>query len=145
MSAVHWAKACSLVRSSHYGRKLVFNGPQCHKLLENLDKLDGLLIANGLLGRCKQIRECFRAFKNVTKSCFGNVLFPRYQNDIREFAGTFFNLIDYCDEISTPQNNIKLNVTLKVHIVFLHIIQFIETRKSDQNVEFGLGFDSEQR
>ena len=144
MHAVDWARSCNLVRDSHYGGTVVFNGPACRTLLHNLNKLVGLLMHNSLLGRCKPILDVFEKFKNVVQSCFGNVLYPRYANDIREFAGAFFNLINFCDELSTPENRIKVNVIPKIHIIFLHIIHFIEQQKENHNVEFGLGFYSAQ-
>ena len=144
MHAVDWARSCNVVKNMHYGGTVIFNGPACRTLLKNLDKLVELLSHNGLLGRCEIIVEVFKKFENVVQSCFGNVLYPRYANDIREFAGAFFNLMNFCEELSTPENRIKLNVIPKLHIIFLHIIQFLEIQKEKHNVEFGLGFYSAQ-
>ena len=50
----------------------------------------------------------------------------------------------FCEEISTPEKPINLNVIPKLHALFVHIKQFIKDKKETHNVEFGLGFYSEQ-
>ena len=140
LKAQDWYKSCSVSRDSHYGGSSQFNGPQCHKLLANRNKLVSLLIEKELLGQCKPIMNAFDSLYNMVRSCFGIVLYPRYTDDIRAFADSIYNLIILCDN-----HNIKQNIIPKFHAIFVHIKQFIELKKETHNLEFGIGFYSEQR
>ena len=53
--------------------------------------------------------------------------------------------MEFCEEISTPKNPVKLNIIPKVHAIFVHVQQSLKNQKEIHNVEFGLGFYSEQR
>ena len=139
MRADYWAKACYLIRNSHYGAKKQFNGHGCHTLLENIKKLTDLLTHHNLFELCKPVVDCFEAIHCVVKSCFGKTLYERYHDDIKQFARAFFLLKAYCANLS-----IRIHVTPKIHGTFIHIKQFIDYQKAEKNMEFGLGLHSEQ-
>ena len=66
---------------------------------------------------------------NVRKQCFTVDLDPNYKNGIRQFAHLW----------------VKCNraITLKCHILFVHVVQFLESQK-DRYPNKGLGFWAEQ-
>ena len=68
--------------------------------------------------------EAFRAFKCVKDSCFGIDISPRYKSAIKNFKYAYLKL--------------GIPVSVKVHIVFEHIIQFCEKYNK------GLGLFAEQ-
>ena len=144
LRAQQWYVSCSVTRDSHYGGKTQFNGPQCHKLLANRHKLVCLVSENELLGQCKPILNAFDCLHDMVQSCFGMVLYPRYSNDIRKFADSIFNLINFCDSLRLESQMTKLNVIPKFHAIFVHIKQFFDLKKETHNLEFGLAFYCEQ-
>ena len=151
MKATDWSDALSLTRDCHYGGKAVFNGRQCRKLLQNLDKLEALLIENNSHSYCEPFLKCLKNFYAVLRSCIGMVQYPRYPDDIRAFAHSFFALMDHIEQINILKNlteqfeKIKASVTLKMHCIFLHIKQFLEYQKETNNFDYGVGFYNEQR
>ena len=135
ITAENWAVSCSLNRLDHYGGKEQFNGHQIHTLLKNLDKLKTLLNEHNLFESCKPLFETFENLQMVVKSCFGKVLYPRYYDDIKRFAASYFKLMAYCRTL-----DISLNVTYKVHGIFVHIRQYLNYLKETFDLEIGLGF-----
>ena len=135
ITAENWAVSCSLNRLGHYGSKLQFNGHQIHTLLKNLEKLKTLLNEHNLFEKCEPLFETFEFLHMVVKSCFGKILYPRYYDDIKRFAVSYFKLREYCQTL-----NISLNVTYKVHGIFVHIRQYLNYQKEVNNIEVGLGF-----
>ena len=146
--AIDWAHKCGLIQTMHYGGKVQFNGRGCQTLLNSLDKLYSILLEHDLNMICKPFLDVFETFKAVVQSCFGNILFEnRYKDDIMRFAVSFFKLIDFFETENQSRNiveKLKLNVRPKVHVVFVHIVQFFEHQKSRGFANFGLGFYSEQ-
>ena len=142
--ASEWSNALGLEKTGHLGGKLQFNGGDCHKLLFSIDKLLELLVEHSMNEICEPIMDVFKAFQKVVRSCFGVVLYTsRYKDDIRNFAMKYAALMEYCRQKTSTENPIKLNVIPKVHAIVIHVIQFLEYQRS-QNLEFGLGFNSEQ-
>lgn len=121
-----WAGPLGLERSAHYGGQ--FDGNQCRKLLENVDRLQDIIKQSGslLFNKCAPVLEAFYAFNAVRKACFGVDLAPDYHRHIQNFAQAFQKL--------------ERNVTPKAHGILVHVAQFLER----QNRNKGLGFWSEQ-
>ena len=143
--ASEWSNALGLEKTGHLGGKLQFNGGDCHKLLFSIDKLLELLVEHSMNEICEPIMDVFKAFQRVVNSCFGVVLYAsRYKDDIRFFAMKYAALMEYCRQKTSAEKPIKLNVIPKVHAIIIHIIQFIEYQKT-QNMDFGIGFHSEQQ
>ena len=73
--SVHeWPKNLQIRPAAYHGGES-FNGPSCHKLLQNIDKLDFLVQSNGAFNAQPWI-SAFRCFKTVVHSCFGMELNP---------------------------------------------------------------------
>ena len=123
-------------------------GRQCQKLLENRSLLTSLLLEHNSSSYCEPIVKCFDSLHAVVRSCLGMVQYPRYPNDIKDFAASFFALKEHAEQINflkKPIPKIHVSVTLKNHDIFIHVKQYLEMQKQKNNVEFGLGFYSEQR
>ena len=107
-----------------------FNGPSCAKFLSLVDKLEEYLRkVQGALETVQPILTAMRAFNNVRKQCFTVDLDPNYKNGIREFAHLWIK----CER----------SITLKCHILFVHVVQFLEAMK-DRFPDRGLGWWGEQ-
>ena len=146
--AVDWAESISITRESYYGGKAVFNGPDCNKLLNNIQKLKDLATIHNLT-YLDCIIYVFDTFHRAVQSCFGNVLHEnRYKDDIREYSRAFFQLKAQCNEINMlkkPPKKVHCSCTPKVHGTFVHVRQTLEGMKERYNVSFGAGLYSEQR
>ena len=117
---------------------------------ENIGKLKSLLIQHNSDSYCEPFVKCFESLHAVMESCIGMVQYPRYPSDIRAFAKCFFEAREHAVQINTLKNlsgaqKIHVSVTYKTHEIFVHIRQYLENQKEKNNVEFGLGFSSEQR
>ena len=107
-----------------------FDGDSCKFFLNLVDKLEAALKeVEGAFEAVEDILVAMRAFNNVRKQCFTVDLDPNYKNGIREFAHLW----------------VKCNraITLKCHILFVHVVQFLESQK-DRYPNKGLGFWAEQ-
>lgn len=100
-----------------------FNGNDCHKLLENIDKLQ-VLAENASAFEAIPFVDCFRKFQAVVKSCFGASVKPDFIEEISKFKDSYLSL--------------GVSVTPKAHAVFFHISEFIKKHQT------GLGIYSEQ-
>ena len=107
-----------------------FDGDSCKFFLNLVDKLEAALKeVAGAFEAVEDILVAMKAFNNVRKQCFTVDLDPNYKNGIREFAHLW----------------VKCNraITLKCHILFVHVVQFLESQK-DRYPNKGLGFWAEQ-
>ena len=95
-----------------------FLGNHCHIMLQNVDKLRSIAPIT-----CLKYVTVFDAFSKIVHSCFGMTLRDSYEEDINYFCTVFMDL--------------KISVTLKVHIVMAHIVSFC-------NQYGALGWYSEQ-
>ena len=152
MKLTDWSDTVYLTREGHYGGKAVFKGRQCRKMLqpEHMNKLKSLLNQHNSDSYSEPFVKCLENLHAVFESCIGMVQYPRYPNDIKVFAHSFFQLKEHANQINvlkglTGEQKIHVSVTLKTHDIFVHVKQYLEYQKETNNVEFGMGFYSEQR
>ncbi len=100
-----------------------FNGPACHKLLQNVDKLEQLVQVQNQF-QVQTWVSAFRDFQAVVHGMFGMHLSDNYVDLILKFKAS-------CKDL-------PITITPKIHIVFHHVVQFIQ--KSNKS----LGHFSEQ-
>lgn len=122
-----------------------FDGNQCKKLLENVDVLRRLLKPHREIyedDTIKTIMMAFETFNDVRNACFGLYLDENYISHIREFGYNYSVLVNKMEKV----DGITFNVILKVHILFCHVYQFLETQndaklEADPNwIKKGLGY-----
>ena len=114
--AARWLKICNVEKD--VGRGSLFKGNPSKKLLDKLDVLRSI----GGLPAVKYV-EVMSHFNNVVTSCFGNILWPDYKDQIEIFKESFLSFLP-----TTP----------KVHAIFYHVPEFCE------NTGRSLGHHSEQ-
>ena len=108
-----------------------FNGNSVKKLLNHIDTLEELIVGHPLEDELDKVVSAFHAFKEVTDLCFGMELKSGYALAIDRF-------MDFYRQIE------NLNVTVKVHILEVHVCDFFERKKGTEFEGKGLGFWSEQ-
>ena len=99
-----------------------WEGNDCVKLLNNVDLLENLArdLGNFVV---PPFVEAFRAFNSVRISCFGQELDPNYMNILANFRRVIKGLKPF-----------GVKVTVKMHIVFWHVQQWI----NKYNVSLGI-------
>ena len=107
--AKDWSDILFIFRRHYHGGQFI--GNHCSKLLNEVDQLERILINSEAFMAIPYV-EAFRSFRHVKDTCFGFNLIPGYKNAIQEFISAYMKL--------------GIPVSLKVHIVFEHIIQFCE-------------------
>jgi len=117
-----WPKMLYIKTVSYHGGNS-FNGPACHKLLQSIDKLEAISQTNNAFHVQPWI-TALRHFKDVVHSCFGMTLGENFSDHIAKFTASCISL--------------PISVTPKMHIVFHHVLHFIEKEKKS------LGIFSEQ-
>ena len=120
IKAKDWADLLYIERRHYHGGQFI--GNHCSKLLDEVDILEQLLIESGAYIGIPYV-EAFRKFKIVKDMCFGYHLYEGYDTAVKNFKTAYLNL--------------DIPVSLKVHIVFDHIVQFCEKYST------GLGLFSE--
>ena len=115
--AYDWAFQNGIVREDYHGGQL--NGPNCSKLLRNLDSLELVLPPH-----LKKFIKALKLLDLVKKGCFSMNLEPDYKERVMNFKEAYLEL--------------EISVTPKVHMIFDHVIPFCELK------EKGLGYYSEQ-
>ena len=123
ISAYDWAEKLGMTRQRLHGGQ--YNGPQCAKLLKNLDILREILGIEMNKDCIKCIVLAFEAADEVKTACFGQVVMPNYQDKIKSFRIAYMKL--------------GITVTPKVHALLVHVHQFLESKKGQ-----GLGVWSDQ-
>ena len=88
-----------------------YNGNNCNKLLNNLDKLKNVIPGEFLI-----FVETLEALKNVKEACFGAEAHPDYKEIIKEFESKWEDL--YFEH--------GIWFTNKVHVIIDHVPQAIE-------------------
>ena len=83
----------------------------------------------GAFESVEPILTAMKCFNEIRKQCFTVDLDQNYKNSIREFAYLWLK----CDR----------NITLKCHVLFVHVVQFLEFQE-DKFPNKGLGFWAEQ-
>jgi hypothetical protein len=117
-----WPESLHIKPAPNHGGHL-FNGPACHKLLQNIDQLE-LMAQRTSSFQVQPFIQAFRDFKKVVHACFGQDLDENFPAFIKEFQETCCSL--------------PITVTPKLHIIFNHIPEFIKRNKK------ALGIFSEQ-
>ena len=128
----NFLKSAGVVRQAYQGGQHL-EGNQCKRFLDKLDLLesqlqskDSLVIVQGM-----PFVQALRAFKDVVEQCFKVNLDPDYKTSISNFKKQYLDL--------------EISVTPKVHIVFQHIIEFLDLVNRDtEDMPKGLGYFSEQ-
>ena len=117
-----WPKAFGITMHGYWAQ---FDGNQTKKLLENVNVLRNILRQDRNVSEhefVKIILLAMEEFNHVRKACFGLYLDPSYVAHIREFAYHYLCLVTMLKDVE----NITFNVTLKAHILFCHVRQFLE-------------------
>ena len=110
--AESWPNALHIQPAAYHGGAS-FNGPACHKLLKNIDKLELLAqLHNGF--EVQMWIEAFRSFNKVVHGCFGTHLSDDFAESIAQFQRS-------CEVL-------PISITPKMHIVFHHVREFIESQ-----------------
>lgn len=119
-----WATRLYVKRKKYHGK--TFEGPQCKKMLNNLDTLKDLI--KGEKGKLSAICEkyvlAFEALDSVVSACFGQFLDPSYPRALSDFQRCYLDL--------------GISVTTKAHYMLEHVDEYI------QREGVGLGWFSEQ-
>ena len=108
--ASEWPNLIHLKPVAYHGGQS-FNGPDCHKLLQSIDKIEELAHLQNAFQAQPWI-HAFRLFKQVVHSCFGMVLEKNFEEKISSFKSA-------CTEL-------PISITPKLHILFHHVKQFID-------------------
>ena len=117
-----WPANLHITTSPYHGGEN-FNGPACHKLLQNINQLE-LLAQNSSSFQVQPFVQAFRNFRAVVHSCFGMSLDQDYARFIQAFKESCAHL--------------PVSITPKLHILFFHVPEFIHRKGMP------LGFFSEQ-
>ena len=72
----------------------------------------------------KPCTEALSAFRSVVTSTFSHSLHPDYKEHIRHFTKKYQELQEY----SETWYNIKLSITWKVHIISVHLEEFLSRK-----------------
>ena len=107
--AKDWSDSLHLVRRHYHGGQ--FMGNHCSTLLDNVDALEKILLDTESYMGIPYV-DTFRKFKTVKDKCFGLNLIEGYKVALHQFKISYLKL--------------GIPVTLKVHIVFEHVLQFCE-------------------
>ena len=117
-----WPEKLHISPASYHGGEN-FNGPGCHKLLQNIDQLE-LLVQTSSSFQAQPFVQAFRDFRAVVHSCFGMSLGQDFAQLIQTFK-------ESC-------SHLPVSITPKLHILFFHVPEFIQRRNMP------LGIFSEQ-
>jgi hypothetical protein len=117
-----WTEALGLTRPKMHSGE--FNGNMCKRLLNHTSKLQEIAAEAGRSEEVYPYVKTFKAFNEVTSSCFGEKLSTDFVDLIQKFQEAYLEL--------------NISVTTAVHVVFKHVPQFC------QLVDTGLGQFSEQ-
>ena len=135
-------KALGITKHGYWAQ---FDGNQTKRLLDNLDLLRDMLRQDRNVYDNEVVKIILLAmeeFQKVRKACFGIYLDLAYVTHIQEFAYHYCCLVNMLKDI----DSLTFNVTLKVHILFCHVTQFLERQneakvKDDVNwIPKGLGY-----
>ena len=133
VTASIWPEAKNVTPDAQGGQ---FNGNSVKALLADIETLESLLLEHLLLDIGQPFVQAFYAFKEVTDMCFGKDLDPDYDLAIERFMQLYRNIEDPDGEY--------LSVTVKMHILEVHVGDFFDRQKSLGNGGKGLGHWSEQ-
>ena len=103
----------NICRVSYQGQ-LRLEGSACNKLLKNKDSFELFFQEPNLRVPTAKYIKVIRDFEKIVYGCFGKTLSPTYVKDLEEF--------------STSYRNLRVTISLKVHIVEQHIIEFIDMK-----------------
>ena len=114
-------------KASYHGTNS-FEGNQARSLLRKADILKRDILAEGfdVAVKCLPFVETLKKFNGVVSACFGQELDPTYEEKITQFSQLYRSL--------------GCTVPPKVHIVEVHVAQFLKMRGE----KYGLGMLSEQ-
>ena len=93
-----------------------FQGNESYTLLKNIAVLEKLIRTRNDHAVADKFIEAFKAFEKVAHSCFGMTLLSTYKTDIQDFA--------------TKYEYLNLPMSTKVHVIMMHLEEFIDMRKT---------------
>ena len=111
-----WCKSNFIIRRGYHGGQ--FDGNNCKKILDRLDDLEVKCPKS-----CLPLIELLRSFRPIVSGCFGNELDDHYRDLITEFRSKFVKTKAYVESLNM---NLHLNVTWKVHVIIVHLPQFLD-------------------
>lgn len=128
---LNWERSVNVYRQAFHG-STSYNGNNAEKLLDNADSLEKDL-QEALLGEDDKLQlamkfvQTLKDFRAVVHSCFGmRLLDPEYETYINNFSASYRAL--------------NISVTVKVHLVEKHLVEFLKMFGETH----ALGFYSEQ-
>ena len=95
-----------------------FDGPNCKKILDNLDAIPGCPSAIPVI-------DALNAFKGLSESCFSFSLSPDFETKIEKFKICILHLKEIL-----PAHNQTLKISWKLHIVLYHLKPFCQKKKT---------------
>ena len=110
-----YLKSINLGRVSYQGQHRL-EGNASNIFLKKVDILNRFFCTHGLGIHGAKYIKALISFKKVIEGCFGKKLCKTYKNDIKKFSDDYRNL--------------GASVTVKVHIVEQHIVEFIDLKGS---------------
>ena len=149
-----WPKECGFGKSSYWA---AFNGNQTEKLLGNVDILRKLIRQDPRVDNYMSVNAALcalEALNEVKAACFGQYLADDYYQKIKEFGFHYMRIVYNIEELnkSIPKKEtmFTFNVVLKAHILFAHVVPFLEYENDVKSKCFpnwirkGMGYWSEQ-
>ena len=111
-----WCRKNYIRRRGYHGGQ--FDGNNAKKILEKIDDL-----SSSCPPTCQPLIDLLRAFHPIVSGCFGQSLDPSYHELIRNFSDQFGVTQNLINEM---EGDFKLNVTWKVHILIVHLPEFLD-------------------
>ena len=122
-----WPTALNFQRSAYWAS---FNGNEVKVLLTNVDTFRRILKRDRKVFELDIIKEflvAFEIFNEIREACFGMYLNEdRYVSLIHDFAYHFTCIENYFKDV----DGINITVFLKLHILYVHVPQFLETQNT---------------
>lgn len=113
-----WCRSKGITRHGYQGGGL--DGNNSKKLLDKLDELSAIIPIHLL-----PIVSTLKDFKEIVAGCFGDYLCPLIVSKIESFSKSYVNLREFSADVL----NERLTVSWKVHVVVVHLPQFLKKKK----------------
>ena len=114
-NVLEWCKENGVMRRGYQGG--TFDGNNAKKILERTENL-----ADCVPVKCLPLVDLLQAFKPIVSGVFGDELRPDFEELIHNFRECFIATQRYLSE-NVPE--VRINVTWKVHILIIHVPQFL--------------------
>lgn len=130
-NVLDWCKTKHIMRRGYQGG--TFDGNNSKRILEYTDDLFNAVPVN-----CRPLVELLQVFEPIVSGTFGHNLDPDFEMLIKDYVNKFLEVQRYCQSMEPP---VKLNITWKVHVIAIHLPQFLRksgvgmARYSEQTAE----------